>query len=127
MALGVAGFTYSAASEGVLELGSRDEYEVCDISNPIRMYTDGLNRVRLDTEGSRYFVSNRLESCKKGLKLHVDVQPEQVNGEQVSAMPLTVQPLADAPTTPSGSSALQFPYVLGSGLVLMWFMMLVKF
>lgn len=69
------GFTYSAALESVVELRNREDFESCDISNPIRMYTDGLDKVSLDGQGSRYFASGSLDSCKKGLKLHVHVLP----------------------------------------------------
>ncbi|OVA20050.1 Plastocyanin-like [Macleaya cordata] len=70
-------FAYSAAQEIVAELRSKEEFESCDVSNPIRMYTDGLNRVTLDGEGSRYFASGTPENCKNGLKLHVQVLPQQ--------------------------------------------------
>ncbi|GAA0150089.1 hypothetical protein LIER_09106 [Lithospermum erythrorhizon] len=44
--------------------------------NPIKMYTDGLNEVQLDGEGTRFFASGNFESCKKGLKIHVNVHPK---------------------------------------------------
>ncbi|KAJ4953963.1 hypothetical protein NE237_030795 [Protea cynaroides] len=31
------GFAYSAARESIVELGSKEEMEACDVSNPIRM------------------------------------------------------------------------------------------
>ncbi|XP_039142223.1 uclacyanin 1-like [Dioscorea cayenensis subsp. rotundata] len=68
-------FTYSAAREGVLEVRSKDEFESCDVSNPIKMFTGGLDTVALDGVGSRYFVSGRPEDCHNGLKLHVQVLP----------------------------------------------------
>ncbi|XP_047318212.1 uclacyanin 1-like [Impatiens glandulifera] len=67
-------FAYSAALESIVEVGSREEYETCDVSNPIRMYTDGLNSVSLEEEGNRYFASGKEESCKNGLKLKVEVR-----------------------------------------------------
>lgn len=69
-------FAYSAAEENIVELGSRDEYESCDITNPIKMYTDGLSKVSLDGEGIRYFVSGNPESCKKGLRIPVETKPK---------------------------------------------------
>ncbi|CAN6472004.1 unnamed protein product [Victoria cruziana] len=68
-------FAYSASGENVLELGGREEFESCDLRNPLRMYTDGLDKVRLESEGSRFFVSGQPASCKNGLKLHVNVLP----------------------------------------------------
>ncbi|KAK6917816.1 Phytocyanin domain [Dillenia turbinata] len=73
---GVVGFAYSAAQESIVEVGSREEYESCDTSNPIRMFIDGLDSVSLEKEGFRYFTSGKEESCKKGLKIPVEVQGE---------------------------------------------------
>lgn len=81
----LAGFAYSAAEESLMELQSKEEYESCDLSNPIRMYVNGLDRVSLDGEGTRYFSSGKLENCRKGLKLHVDVMPGDVMSDGVAA------------------------------------------
>jgi hypothetical protein len=102
---GLAGFTYSAAQESIAELKSKEEYESCDISNPIKMYTDGLDSISLDEEGIRYFASNNLESCKNGLKLHVEVQPEGAPEiPKVSRSGSSVSAVAAGPT--SGSAHL---------------------
>ncbi|GFZ03296.1 hypothetical protein Acr_15g0019040 [Actinidia rufa] len=66
-------FTYSDAQDNIVELKSKEEYEACDVSNPIRMVTDGVDLVE---EGIRYFASVKPESCKSGVKLHVEVQPQ---------------------------------------------------
>ncbi|XVE51021.1 hypothetical protein DITRI_Ditri02bG0004700 [Diplodiscus trichospermus] len=99
-------FAYSAAQESIVELKSKGEYELCDVSNPIRMYTDGLDGVILDGEGIRYFVSSRTESCKNGLKLHVDVMPlgsPETEKPKAAVSDNSVSTQAAAPTTPSGS------------------------
>ncbi|CAA3023950.1 mavicyanin-like [Olea europaea subsp. europaea] len=70
-------FTYSVPQENIVELQSLDEFESCDLSNPIKMYTDGLNQIPLETEGNRYFVIGNQENCDNGLKLHVDVKPSE--------------------------------------------------
>ncbi|KAE8728580.1 tropinone reductase-like protein [Hibiscus syriacus] len=46
-----SGFAYSTAEESIAELNSKEEYESCDVSNPLRMYTDGLDDIPLDGEG----------------------------------------------------------------------------
>ena len=69
----LAGFTYSDAQDNIVELKSKEEYEACNVSNPIRMVTDGVDLVE---EGIRYFASVKPESCKSGVKLHVEVQPQ---------------------------------------------------
>ncbi len=104
-----AGFTYSAAQESIIELKGKEEYESCDISNPIKMYTDGLDGISLDGEGIRYFVSSKPESCKNGLKLHVEVVPE---GTPEIAK-IASSTLASGPTTPSGSA-----HLIGSSILL---------
>lgn len=76
------GFSYSAGDESIVELGSKEEFDNCDLSKPIRLYTDGLNKVALQEEGSRFFTSGRPESCSGGLKLHVNVRPQPEAGEK---------------------------------------------
>ena len=69
-----AGFIYSGGQEGVVELKSREEFDSCDVSNPIRTYTEGLDAVLMGSEGIRYFTSSKPKSCKDGLRLLVEVQ-----------------------------------------------------
>ena len=110
-----AGFIYSAAQEGVAELRSKEEFESCDVSNPIKMYTDGLDSVPLDGEGIRYFTSSKTESCKDGLKLHVDVQPTSEIGS-VATSETFAETLAEGPSAPSAAahiSALSPLFLMG--------------
>ncbi|OMO64772.1 Plastocyanin-like protein [Corchorus olitorius] len=98
-------FAYSAAEESIIELNTKDEYESCDVSNPIRMYTDGLSGIPLDGEGTRYFVSSKPDKCKNGLKLHVEVMPFRSPAEtQKPKHSVSVMAAAAAPTTPSPPS-----------------------
>jgi len=71
------------------------------MSNPIKMYTEGLHTIPLEREGIRYFVSSDSENCKNGLKLNVEVQPKD---SPLHALPITQTAVADGPTTPSGSA-----------------------
>lgn len=64
---------------------SKEEYESCDLSNPIKMYTDGLEVISLAEEGIRYFLSSKPENCKRGLKLHVEVMPKESPRIEVSS------------------------------------------
>ncbi|RWW63563.1 hypothetical protein BHE74_00029253 [Ensete ventricosum] len=99
----LAGFAYSAAEESLMELQNKEEYESCDLSNPIRMSVNGLDRVSLDGEGTRYFSSGKLENCRKGLKLHVDVMPGEVMSDGVAA---------SAPDSSASSIHLKATYLL---------------
>ncbi|VFQ58996.1 unnamed protein product [Cuscuta campestris] len=96
--------TYSAAQENVVELGSREEYISCDLSNPIKMYTDGLDQIPLEGEGTRYFASGNPESCKNGLKFPVIVLPQTTTYTHKRDPPLVLR--ADGPTAPSSSTRL---------------------
>lgn len=102
-----AGFTYSAAQGGIAELKSREEYEACDVSNPIRMYTDGLDSISLEAEGLRFFASSDTDKCKNGLRVHVEVLPEaeaqQKQVETKTPMVEVSMVMADGPATPSGA------------------------
>ncbi|CAN6552670.1 unnamed protein product [Malus baccata var. baccata] len=92
--------SYSTAHGYIAEVKSKEEFESCDVTNPIRMFTDGLDSISMDKEGLRYFASSNVESCKNGLKLHVEVMPQshQSDGPELVA--------ANGPTTPSGSAHL---------------------
>ncbi|XP_073159270.1 uncharacterized protein [Henckelia pumila] len=94
-------FRYPAAEETIAELQSLEEFISCDITNPIRMYADGLNDVTLEKEGTRYFTSGNFENCKNGMKLPVQVEPSQ---HEPSPAPPT-QPKPPPPSQPEPSPA----------------------
>ncbi|XP_027089259.1 mavicyanin [Coffea arabica] len=85
-------FAYPATEERILELQTSEEFFTCDLSNPIRMYTSGLDKIPLESEGVRFFTSGSLDSCKNGLKLPVKVHPQVKN-----------ETLADGPTSPAAA------------------------
>ncbi|KAM1766414.1 hypothetical protein TB1_005336 [Malus domestica] len=91
---------YSTAHGYIAEVKSKEEFESCDVTNPIRMFTDGLDSISMDKEGFRYFASSNVESCKNGLKLHVEVMPQSYQSERPALV------AANGPTTPSGSAHL---------------------
>lgn len=103
------GFTYSAAQGLIAELKSREEFESCNISNPIMMYTEGLHTVPLEKEGMRYFVSTDSQNCNNGLKLHVEVQPKDSGSR---ALPVAQTVVADGPAAPSGSARCGYNVIL---------------
>jgi Plastocyanin-like domain len=83
-----------------MELKTKGEFESCKTHNPIKMYTEGLNQVTLDSEGSRYFTSTNPENCKKGLKLHVKVLPvQQTEHVAGDASYIALEVLAEGPST----------------------------
>lgn len=60
-------------SGSMVEVRGVEELESCDVSNPIRMYGEGVNHVALEEEGVRYFTSANPDTCRNGLKLPVTV------------------------------------------------------
>ncbi|KAM3201586.1 hypothetical protein T459_29087 [Capsicum annuum] len=116
-------FTYSSAQESLVELRSEEDFTSCDVTNPIKMYTDGLNTISLEGEGIRYFASGNTESCKNGLKMPVKIQPkEQKVAQNVVSMDVAdgnvvSMDVADGPTLPSTSTNLNgLSYLLAIGL-----------
>lgn len=106
---------YSPAQESIAELQSKEEYESCNVSNPIRMYTDGLDVIPLDGEGIRYFVSSKYDNCKNGLKLHVNVLPQPHQSSEVAKVTTakrSAMPFAVPPTTPSDSTRFRSSFIL---------------
>ena len=106
-------FAYSSGldKDNIVELKSKDEFESCDVSNPIKMYTNGVDQIALEQEGIRYFTSASSESCKKGLKLPVEikskstavVRPSSSSSSSSSSLSWT-SALAQEPTAPSSST-----------------------
>uniref|UniRef100_A0A5B7C2C1 Putative Copper binding protein 9 n=1 Tax=Davidia involucrata TaxID=16924 RepID=A0A5B7C2C1_DAVIN len=105
-------FNYRAAQDNVVELKSWEEFLSCDLSNPIKMYTEGLNIISLEGEGIRYFASGKPESCKNGLKLHVEVQAQEKRHETSDKSAVAI---AAGPTAPSAS-----PHLIGVSNVLLF-------
>ncbi|WMV53045.1 hypothetical protein MTR67_046430 [Solanum verrucosum] len=107
-------FTYSTTQESLVELRNEEDFTSCDLSNPIKMYTDGLDTISLEGVGIRYFVSGNTESCKNGLKIPVKIQPKEQIMAQNNVASMAV---ADGPTVPSASTNLNgLSYILIVGL-----------
>ncbi|KAK6149689.1 hypothetical protein DH2020_017214 [Rehmannia glutinosa] len=73
-------FNYAGTEDSIVELEGPEEFQSCNLTNPIRMYTDPVSHVELEKEGTRYFTSGNLDNCKNGLKLPVPVQPPHEYG-----------------------------------------------
>ncbi|GLJ21279.1 hypothetical protein SUGI_0390780 [Cryptomeria japonica] len=66
-------FSYASSQQSVLELKSREEFENCDVRNPIKLYDGGLDAVPLIEMGDRYFTNGNAEDCQRGMKVHINV------------------------------------------------------
>lgn len=103
-------FAYASGEQSVLELKSQEEWEVCNISNPIRLYKGGVDSVPLVDVGSRFFTTGRVEDCRNGMKLHINVDaagssPETKSKSQPSSPLLGQIKNAAAQAPASGSPA----------------------
>ncbi|CAO2823601.1 unnamed protein product [Amaranthus hypochondriacus] len=98
-------FSYSNSldKDYVVEVKSKEEFESCDVSNPIKMYTNGLDQISLQEEGIRYFASANPDKCKNGLKLPVQIKSKSTADIQSSSSSFD-NVLAKEPTSPSSST-----------------------
>lgn len=120
---GSAGISYTTAQGIIMELQSKEEYDSCDVTNPIKMYTEGVDSISLEREGIRYFVSSEPENCNKGLKLHVEVLP--MNNTNPSVIANNTKLEAEGPS----SSASSPPYSTFSTSILIltsWIFIMMK-
>ncbi|PIA53711.1 hypothetical protein AQUCO_00900355v1 [Aquilegia coerulea] len=58
----------------VLEV-DQDAFSKCQISKPISTHNDGNTVITLDQPGTRYFICGRRDHCESGLKVQVDILP----------------------------------------------------
>ncbi|GER44904.1 small blue copper protein Bcp1 [Striga asiatica] len=70
-------FNCSGTDNNIVELESPEDFHSCDLSNPIKLYTDPISQIELKKEGARYFTSANPDNCKNGLKLHVPVESQE--------------------------------------------------
>lgn len=83
------------------------------------MYTEGPDKISLEQEGIRYFASGNPRDCKNGLKLHVEVHPQQKNdGTKTASANGSGVVKAAAPTSTSTRLA-GFSYMLFIGLLVL--------
>ncbi|XP_057866583.2 mavicyanin-like [Cryptomeria japonica] len=75
-------FAYASSQQSVLALKSQEEYENCDVSNPIKPYDGGLDAVPLIEMGDRYFTSGNVEDCQRGMKVHINVLSDGLDNGQ---------------------------------------------
>ncbi|KAF3957508.1 hypothetical protein CMV_017487 [Castanea mollissima] len=89
--------------DSVLEV-TKDHYDKCLVSNPIKEHRDVNTKVKLDRSGPFYFISNAVVNCEKGQKLTVAVlhkhlkQPPPPKGHAASPAPLSSPPKGPAPS-----------------------------
>ncbi|GLJ42316.1 hypothetical protein SUGI_0876120 [Cryptomeria japonica] len=75
-------FAYASSQQSVLELKSREEFENCDVSNPIKLYDGGLDVVPLIEMGDRYFTSGNAKDYQCGMKVHINFLSDGLDNGQ---------------------------------------------
>ncbi|GLJ26959.1 hypothetical protein SUGI_0527850 [Cryptomeria japonica] len=70
------------ASCKIFHLKSREEFENCDVSNPIKLYDGGPDAVPLIEMGDKYFTNGNTEDCQCGMKVHINVLSNGLDNAQ---------------------------------------------
>ncbi|CAO2842458.1 unnamed protein product [Amaranthus hypochondriacus] len=97
------GYSSGLHNDYVVELKTKEEYESCDVRNPIKMYINGVDKISFEEEGIRYFASANPDKCKKGLKFPVEIKSKSTAEIQSSSSSMKTT-LALEPTAPSSST-----------------------
>ncbi|KAK6249175.1 hypothetical protein QUC31_020740 [Theobroma cacao] len=94
---------YDGKVDSVLQV-TKEDYESCNTSKPIKEYKDGDTKVELDKSGPFYFISGADGHCQKGQKLVIVVMSEN-NWDH----PDSPTPTAPAPAPAKNSASLIKP------------------
>ncbi|AES59115.1 putative cupredoxin [Medicago truncatula] len=105
---------YEAGKDSVLQV-SKEDYDSCNISKPIKHYNDGNTKVRFDHSGPYYYISGEKGHCEKGQKLTVVVMSLKGGSRPIVAFSPSPSPAevegpaasAVAPAPTSGAAVLQ--------------------
>lgn len=91
-------FKYTQGVDSVLAV-SKNDFDTCNINNPITKMDDGNSVFKLDKAGPFYFISGNKSNCDRGQKLNlVVISPKNHHtGSPVASPPA---PAAMAPMAP---------------------------
>ncbi|CAL9165992.1 unnamed protein product [Musa hybrid cultivar] len=95
-------FKYKKGEDSVLEV-SKQDYDACDVSKPIRKLDGGDSVFNFDRSGPFYFISGAPENCQQGQKLVVVVMAVR-NCPPISSPP-SPPPTSNTPPASSPSPA----------------------
>lgn len=90
---------------------TREEYGNCSTSNPIKVYSDGNTKVKLERPGPFYFISGAKGHCEKGQKLIVVVMSPKHTLRAISPAPSPVEFEAPAVAPTSSAATLEVALV----------------
>ncbi|KAL8088093.1 uclacyanin 1-like [Apium graveolens] len=89
-------------NHNVLEV-SKEDYDACQNSNPIKVYPSGATPISLTSHGSRYFICGAPAHCSLGMKIEV------VTLAASAPLPALSPDITTQPSDPSTSPAAFFP------------------
>ncbi|CAL9049580.1 unnamed protein product [Musa banksii] len=105
-------FRYKNGTDSVLVVTKQD-YDACNVSNPIQKLEGGDSMFNLDRSGPFFFISGVPDNCRKGQKLVVVVLAVRNGGKPSpsppSPPPAAVSPSPLAPSEPPTSSPASSP------------------
>ncbi|CAJ1973634.1 unnamed protein product [Sphenostylis stenocarpa] len=110
---------YESGKDSVLEV-TREEYANCSSSNPIKEYSDGNTKVKLDRPGPFYFISGQKGHCEKGQKLIVVVITPRTTIPPISPAPSPAEFEGPAVAPTSSATTLQVGLVTALGVLAMY-------
>ncbi|CAN8273409.1 unnamed protein product [Cochlearia groenlandica] len=67
---------YEKNVDSVLQV-TKEDYEYCNTSNPLKQYNDGDTKVELEKSGPYFFISGAPSNCEKGEKITLVVLAER--------------------------------------------------
>ncbi|XP_027355677.1 early nodulin-like protein 1 [Abrus precatorius] len=111
---------YESGKDSVLEV-TKEDYANCSSSKPIKEYSDGNTKVRLDHPGAYYFISGAKGHCEKGQKVIVIVMSQRHSYTGISPAPSPAE-LEEGPAVAptSSATALQAVIVFVLGMLAMY-------
>lgn len=66
---------------------NKAHYDACNANNAISKHTDGKTVIKLDHDGLFYFISGKMENCRAGQKLIIDVLADHFGIDASSPAP----------------------------------------
>ncbi|KAL9313225.1 hypothetical protein ACSQ67_018677 [Phaseolus vulgaris] len=110
---------YESGKDSVLEV-TREEYGNCSTSNPIKEYSDGNTKVKLERPGPFYFISGAKGHCEKGQKLVVVVISPRHTFRATSPAPSPAEFEGPAVAPTSSATTFQVGLVTVVGVLAMY-------
>uniref|UniRef100_A0A164Y2H4 Phytocyanin domain-containing protein n=1 Tax=Daucus carota subsp. sativus TaxID=79200 RepID=A0A164Y2H4_DAUCS len=101
-------FKYTQGVDSVLAVNKND-YDTCNVNNPITKMEDGNSVFKLDKAGPFYFISGNKSNCDQGQKLNLVVISPKNHHTATSPVASPPAPTAMTPLSPVATSPVASP------------------